>query len=90
MLEGDRLYKEVAKRRSERKNKASGKFDKKKLNYNLKGDKLEFDTPKLKPTELESLKQGIRKKIKSDSIRDYILYIVIFLVLFISFYVFMN
>ncbi len=90
MLAGQQLFKEIAKRRKARKDKTNGKFDKKKLNYKTSEDKPEFKFPKLRPSELERLKTGIRSNTKRDRLKDYALFFIIFLILFASFYYFMN
>lgn len=83
-------FKAVLQRRKERKDKASGRFDKKKLNYKTTWHKPEFNFPELRTSELERLKTGIRNNIKKDRLKGYLLFLIIFLALFISFYYFMN
>ncbi|GAA3640916.1 hypothetical protein [Flavivirga jejuensis] len=90
MLAGQNLNKEVVKRRNERKNKSSGKFDKKKLLNKRYGKKLEFNSPNIRASELERLKEGIRSNLKKDRLKDYLLFFILFLILFSSFYYFMN
>ncbi|MDO5980397.1 hypothetical protein [Flavivirga spongiicola] len=89
-LGGSGHFKAVLQRRNERKDKASGKFDKKKLLNKRYGKKLEFNSPNLRTSELERLKAGIRSNIKKDKLKDYLLFFILFLTLFISFYYFMN
>ncbi|AUP81464.1 hypothetical protein C1H87_23175 [Flavivirga eckloniae] len=87
---GHQLFKEIANRRRDRKDKASSKFDKKKLLNKRHGKKLEFNSPNLRTSELERLKAGIRSNLKKDRLKDYLLFFILFLILFSSFYYFMN
>ncbi|SHG57919.1 hypothetical protein [Flagellimonas flava] len=59
-------FKATLARKNARKDKAEGKFDRKKLGFKDSDSKPEFDFPEISESELENLKKDIRKKAKSD------------------------
>ena len=73
-------FKATLQRKKERKAKAEGRFDKKKLKYSASEKKPEFDFPVLKKPELEKVKAKIRAKIKKEKRLDYLLVIIVLLV----------
>ena len=66
-------FKSALARKKSRKDKAQGKFDRKKLGFNSHDSKPEFDFPNLSESELENLKNDIRVKAKSDRRKELIL-----------------
>ncbi|WP_299554976.1 hypothetical protein [Seonamhaeicola sp.] len=83
-------FKALLQRRKARKQKAEGRFDKRKHLSEVTGEPPKFNFPKLSPKELKRLKADIKAKIERNNFNDYLLYIVIFLILFMSFYYFIN
>lgn len=80
-------FKATVLRRKQRLEKKSGKFDKKKLNYNSnKGNNLEFPNPSQQ--ELFQLKKSIREKTQSRKRKELIFLISVILTLLILFYYF--
>lgn len=80
-------FKATVLRRKQRLEKKSGKFDKKKLNYNSnKGNNLEFPNPSQQ--ELVQLKKSIREKTQSRKRKELIFLISVILTLLILFYYF--
>lgn len=80
-------FKATVLRRKQRLEKKSGKFDKKKLNYNSnKGNNLEFPNPSQQ--ELVQLKKSIREKLQSRKRKELIFLISFILTLLILFYYF--
>ncbi len=83
-------FKAILQRKKERKNKASTRFDKKRLKYDGSTVETEFDFPSLSKPEMDKLKQEIRTKLKKDKLRDYILFCLTLIILFILGYYFVN
>ncbi|PIA77748.1 hypothetical protein BFR04_09960 [Gaetbulibacter sp. 4G1] len=82
-------FKATLQRKKERKAKAEGRFDKKRLNYSASEEKTQFDFPVLKKPELEKVKTKIRAKIKKEKRLDYLL-ITIVLLVFVLIYFLLN
>ena len=72
-------FKATIKRRKDRKEKSSGKFNRRNLKYNVPHIKYNF--PKLSEDELYIIKNRIREKIKADNFKNTILSALIFLVI---------
>lgn len=84
-------FRALLKRHKARKEKVEGRFEKRKSNLKQSnGEKLEFNSRNLRPSELDRLKKKIKTDIKKDKLNDYLLYFIIFLIMFIAFYFFMN
>ncbi len=72
-------FKATIKRRKDRKEKYSGKFNWKILRYNIPYEKYNF--PKLSEEELYIIKNRIREKIKADNLKNTMLSALIVLVI---------
>ncbi|WP_282135903.1 hypothetical protein [Seonamhaeicola maritimus] len=83
-------FKALVQRHKARKEKTESRFEKRKRNTKRGGEKLDFNFPKLRESELKRLKKKIRTNIQRDNFIDYLLFAILFLFLFISFYYFMN
>ncbi|WP_224488667.1 hypothetical protein [Robertkochia flava] len=66
-------FKATLARKMARKEKAQGKFDRKKMGFKNSGEKEEFDFPKLSESELEKVKSEIREKFKVERRNNLIL-----------------
>ncbi len=72
-------FKATLARNKERKEKAQGKFDRKKLGFKNPDSKPEYDFTKLSDSELEKLKKEIQEKIKSERQNELIIFGMIFI-----------
>lgn len=83
-------FRALVQRQKARKQKAEGRFDKRRNLSKIPNKKPEFNFPELSPKELKRLKFRIKSKIEREHFLDYMLYFSIFLVLFATFYYFIN
>ncbi len=81
-------FKAFLERRNARKEKTSGKFDKGSLDYDSSESKTEYDFPSLSESELEKVKEDIRKKIKKEKRIQLIVVISLIVLMFFLFYSF--
>ncbi|WOD43042.1 hypothetical protein [Hwangdonia lutea] len=80
-------FKATLQRKKERKAKAEGRFDNRRLNYKASENKAEFDFPKLSKPELDKVKIEIKHKIRREKILNSIFVFAVFLIILISFYI---
>lgn len=67
-------FKATLARKKARKEKTQGKFDRKKLGFNISETKPEFYFPNLSESEMEKFKANIRKKAKLEKRNELILF----------------
>jgi hypothetical protein len=82
-------FKATLARKKARKDKAQGKFDRKKLGFKSSDSNQEYNFPKLPDHELEQVKKTIRDKIRSER-RNELILIGIILIGFICFLAYIN
>lgn len=73
-------FKATLARKKARKDKNSGKFDRKKLGFKSLDKKPEFNFLELKDSELEKVKKDIRQKLKSQRRFELIILLIILLI----------
>lgn len=72
-------FKAALARKKARKEKAEGKFDRKKLGFTESVGKPEYNFPKLQKSELEQLKLKIRQRAKAERRVEFVIYGVVIL-----------
>ncbi|MFD1161935.1 MULTISPECIES: hypothetical protein [Hwangdonia] len=79
-------FKATLQRKMERKAKAEGRFDKKRLKYKASENKAEFNFPVLTKSEIDKVKREIRNKMRREKLLNSVLVFAVFLGLLLAFY----